>query len=78
MSERFSQEGCKVLIGDLNEAGAQKVADKAGGSKVKVIKMNVCDESAWKSAVDTCIREFGSLDIVVNNAGWSYKNKVYP
>jgi NAD(P)-dependent dehydrogenase (short-subunit alcohol dehydrogenase family) len=77
MSERFAQEGCKILIGDLNEAGAQKVADKVGdGSNVKVVKMNVCEEAAWKAAVDKCVQEFGQLDILVNNAGWTYKNKV--
>jgi NADP-dependent 3-hydroxy acid dehydrogenase YdfG len=76
MSERFSQEGCKILIGDLNEAGAQAVADKVGGGNIKVMKMNVCEEAAWKAAVEKCVQEFGHLDILVNNAGWSYKNKV--
>lgn len=37
--------------------------------------MDVTKEAAWKSAVDTTVKEFGQLDIVVNNAGWSYKNK---
>ena len=76
MSERFSQEGCKVLLGDLNESAAKATAERIGGSNIKVAKMNVTEESDWKSAVETCVREFGRIDILVNNAGWSYKNKV--
>ncbi|KAF2104334.1 oxidoreductase [Rhizodiscina lignyota] len=74
-SERFSQEGCKVLIGDLNESAAKATADKIGGSNIKVMKMDVTQEADWKAAVESCIKEFGRIDILVNNAGWSYKNK---
>lgn len=76
MSERFSQEGCKVVIGDLNESGANTVAKKISGSNIKVAKMDITEEADWKSAVETCVNEFGRLDFLVNNAGWSYRNKV--
>ncbi|KAF2094649.1 short-chain dehydrogenase/reductase SDR [Rhizodiscina lignyota] len=75
MSERFSQEGCKVLIGDLNESAAKATADKIGSSNIKVRKMDVTQEADWKAAVESCVKDFGRLDIVVNNAGWTYKNK---
>ena len=37
--------------------------------------MNVASRSDWDSAVKTVKEKFGGLDIVVNNAGTSYKNK---
>ena len=37
--------------------------------------MNVCDPSDWKAAVDFCVSKFGHLDVVVNNAGTTYRNK---
>ncbi|KAL1304313.1 hypothetical protein AAFC00_000716 [Neodothiora populina] len=78
ISRRFVSEGAKVLIGDLDEKGALAVAkglsDDDGGS-CKGIKMNVCQESDWKAAVDTIVKEWGGLDIVVNNAGTTYRNK---
>lgn len=41
--------------------------------------MDVTKEDAWTKAVQACIDNWGGLDICVNNAGTSYKNKVlYP
>jgi len=75
ISTRFVQEGCKILITDLNESGVQSMAEKIGSGSVSM-KMDVTQESDWKKAVDTCIEKFGRLDILVNNAGTSYNNKV--
>jgi NADP-dependent 3-hydroxy acid dehydrogenase YdfG len=51
------------------------MAEKIGNGTVSM-KMDVTQESDWKKAVDICIEKFGRIDIVVNNAGTSYKNKV--
>lgn len=37
--------------------------------------MNVAKRSDWDSAVALTLKEFGKLDILINNAGTSYKNK---
>lgn len=75
ISTRFAQEGCKVLIADLNESGAQSMVSNIGDGTISM-KMDVTQESDWKKAVDLCIEKFEKLDILVNNAGTSYKNKV--
>ena len=51
------------------------MAEKIGSGTMS-IKMDVTQEGDWKKAVDLCIEKFGWVDIVVNNAGTSYKNKV--
>ena len=51
------------------------MAEKIGNGTASM-KMDVTQESDWKKAVDICIEKFGWIDIVVNNAGTTYKNKV--
>jgi len=76
IATRFAQEGCRVLISDLNESGAESVASSLNvGDKVTSMKMDVTQESHWQSAVKKVVEAWGRLDIVVNNAGTTYKNK---
>jgi short subunit dehydrogenase len=77
ISTRFVQEGCIVLIGDIDEQGAAaQVGSLGGGENVKSLKMDVASDTDWKKAVDLCLNEWGRIDILVNNAGTTYQNKV--
>lgn len=67
----FAREGAKVVISDVNLEGAGRVLQivkKAGGNGV-VVECDVSSESACRSLVDRTIKEYGRLDIAVNNAG---------
>jgi 3-oxoacyl-[acyl-carrier protein] reductase len=68
----FAAEGAKVVNMDLNGEGAKKVSAEAGAvaSPGDVTKRADIDR-----AVKTAIDSFGRLDIVVNNAGWTFRNK---
>ncbi|KAI9660529.1 MAG: hypothetical protein M1821_009880 [Bathelium mastoideum] len=74
MTGLFSQQGCKVLLGDINESGAKDVA-KQFGENVQAEKMDVTNGDDWKRVVNGIIDHWGRLDILVNNAGTSYTNK---
>ena len=68
---RFAGEGAKLIINDVNEADAKTVVEKIksqGGAAVAVIG-SVSSREIVQKTVDTAIKEFGSLDIIVNNAG---------
>ncbi len=68
---RFVEEGAKVVVNDVNEADAKSVVDKVkaqGGSAVAVIGSVTSRETVQKM-VDTAVQEFGTVDIIVNNAG---------
>ena len=68
---RFVEEGARVVVNDVNEADANAVVEKvkaAGGQAVAVLG-SVAERAVVQSAVDTAIKEFGTLDIMVNNAG---------
>ncbi|KAJ5223331.1 hypothetical protein N7468_007873 [Penicillium chermesinum] len=72
IATKFVQEGCKVLIADLNAEGGQKVADELGCSFAVA---DVTNLEHWKALLEKAGAEFGGLDIVVNNAGVTYVNK---
>ena len=78
ISLRFASEGCSVLVGDINEAGAaDTVAAMGGSAKGAAVRMDVTQEADWKNAIKEAEAKFSKPpDIIVNNAGWSYKSKV--
>lgn len=70
----FAREGARVAVLDIDGAGAERVAAGIGDAAL-AIACDVSDgiqvEAACRSACDA----FGGLDIVVNNAGWTHRNK---
>ncbi|MEC5290170.1 glucose 1-dehydrogenase [Aurantimonas sp. C2-6-R+9] len=74
IARAFAKEGAKVAVLDINEAGARRVAGELGDGHV-AIPCDLTDgqavEAAWKTATDA----LGGIDIVVNNAGWTHRNK---
>ena len=65
----FAQEGANILLVDINVEAAQRAAEiinrKHPNAKVLAIKTDVGQEAEVKAAVDTAIKEFGRLDIMV-------------
>ena len=68
---RFAEEGAKIVINDVNEDNANKLAKKlkSKGTEVLVCIADVCNKSDVKKMVKQVIDKFGRLDILVNNAG---------
>ena len=68
---KFAQEGCRVVIGDMDMAGARAVADqiKALGRKSIAAKADITKSAEVEAMVAKTIEEFGKIDILVNNAG---------
>lgn len=61
-------EGAKVVVGDILDEDGAKLAAELGDS-VRYVHLDVTDAEDWKNAVDTAVREFGTLNVLVNNAG---------
>jgi len=69
---RLADEGCHVVVADLNLEGAeQTAADIAAqtGRRTLAIGVDVTDEAQVAAMVDRAVDEFGRLDILVSNAG---------
>lgn len=64
----FHAEGANVVIGDVDARRGHALADELG-ARAHFVRLDVADEASWLAAVDTAERTFGSLDVLVNNAG---------
>ena len=79
IAKRFAAEGAKVVVDDINAAGGERVAEeirKAGGA-AQFVNADVTRGADWAALVTAAQTKFGGLDIVVNNAGWTHRNKPY-
>lgn len=67
----MAAEGCAVVVNDINQAAAQKVVDEitAAGGKAVVNTSDITNYADSENAVKQAIETFGTLDVVVNNAG---------
>ena len=67
----FAADGANVAATDYNGAGVEAVAAEIVGRGQKAIgfRLDVGDKAAIEDAVARTVREFGGLDVVVNNAG---------
>ncbi|RLA79808.1 MAG: 3-oxoacyl-ACP reductase [Deltaproteobacteria bacterium] len=71
VARRFAQEGAKIAIGDVDVEGAEKVAAeiKDAGGEALICKADVRKRDEVEAMVDHILREYGRLDILINNAG---------
>ena len=74
----LAAQGTAVAIADLNLAGAQAAADEIvkSGGKALGIAMDVTNEDAVNSGIDEVADKFGSIDILVSNAGIQIVNPI--
>lgn len=71
IGEYYAAQGAKVCLGDVNLAGCQEVADriKADGGDAIAVQLDVTKRNEMKAAVDATVESFGSINVMLNNAG---------
>jgi rhamnulose-1-phosphate aldolase/alcohol dehydrogenase len=69
----LAERGAHVVVADLNEDGAQQVADELvsthGLRRAIAVGADVTDENAMRRMVDEAVLAYGGLDILVASAG---------
>ena len=66
----FVQEGAKVVIADLNQAGADATATELGGpGKAIGVGMDVTNEDQVEAGMARAIKAFDGIDVLISNAG---------
>lgn len=67
----LADAGANIVVNDVVEEAAQKVADEveSRGVKALVNTSNITDEAQVQEMVSAVMDEFGRIDILVNNAG---------
>jgi glucose 1-dehydrogenase len=69
-AQRFLEEGCKVVISDVDGDNLAKTAAELGRpNELRTLACDVAKRSDIDLLVATAVNEFGRLDIMVNNAG---------
>jgi 3-oxoacyl-[acyl-carrier protein] reductase len=77
IARRLAEEGASVIVNDINTAlGEKVVADivKAGGT-ASFFAADVTRSADVKALVDAAAQRYGKLDVMVNNAGWTHRNR---
>lgn len=69
--EKFVEEGAKVAIWDVNEDAGLKLVKALNdkGHAVTFQKVNTADPSETENAINQVLKDFGKVDILINNAG---------
>lgn len=71
ISRRFAESGANVVIADVSEEGEKKASaiGKEYGVKTLFVKTDVSSEKDVKAMVGKAKKEFGRVDVIVNDAG---------
>jgi 3-oxoacyl-[acyl-carrier protein] reductase len=75
---KLASEGARLVVNDLDEAPAQEVVEAiraAGGQAVACVGSVTAPDFAERF-IGTAVSEFKGLDIIVNNAGYTWDNVV--
>ena len=77
IARRLAAEGAKVIVNDINKALGEKVVAgiKAAGGSASFFAADVTKSDDVKALVAAAVERHGKLDVMVNNAGWTHRNR---
>lgn len=69
-AERFSKEGARLILNDLNSVALEKVASQlVNKDECELVSGDISREEVAQQLQEVAIQRFGTIDILVNNAG---------
>jgi len=74
ISRRLAADGIRVVITDLHEGRMATLSDELTqtvGSECPWYKLDVSDHGAVETVFNEVAKRYGSIDVLINNAGWS-------
>jgi NAD(P)-dependent dehydrogenase (short-subunit alcohol dehydrogenase family) len=74
IAQLFIKEGAKVVLSDINKSG--KEAADAAGKKALFIECDISNAESVKNLVTKTLEAFGTIDILINNAGILYQKPI--
>lgn len=77
IAKTYAREGANVVVNDLNADAAERVASEIAlaGGKAIAVPGDVTLAADWHTLREAALEDFGSVQIVVNNAGTTHRNK---
>ena len=77
IAKRLASEGARVTVNDINTVGGQRVVDEivAAGGTAQFVQADVTRSGDMQALVAAAVQRYGKLDTMVNNAGWTHRNR---
>jgi len=77
IAKRLAAEGARIVVNDINTALGEKVAGEivAAGGMASFFGGDVTQSDDVKGLVEAAVKRYGQLDVMVNNAGWTHRNR---
>lgn len=77
IAKRLAEEGAAVIVNDINPAGGERVAAEiaAAGGRARFVAADVTNSADVKALVAAAVQHHSRLDAMVNNAGWTHRNR---
>ncbi|MDR0853503.1 MAG: SDR family oxidoreductase [Clostridiales Family XIII bacterium] len=78
-AKRFTEEGAKVVVADVNEAGGLETVEiiKAAGGEAIFVKTDVSNPDDCSNVVAQAVAAFGKLNVLYNNAALPQKESSF-
>jgi len=74
IAQLFIREGAEVIFSDINKSG--KAAADAAGKKALFVECDISNTESVKNLVARTLEVFGTIDILINNAGILYQKPI--
>ena len=74
---RLAQEGARVVVNDINPEAGERVAAaiRAAGGQALFVQADMAQSQQVRALVERTLEHHGRLDVWVNNAGWTHRNR---
>lgn len=77
IAARFAEEGARLIANDISADAGERVAGaiRQDGGAAHFVQADVATDAGWKAIVGECLDKYGRIDVCINNAGWTHRNK---
>lgn len=77
IAKRLAAEGAKLIVNDINATAGQRVVAEivADGGQASFVAADVTRSADVLALVSAAVKTYGRLDVMVNNAGWTHRNR---
>lgn len=69
LAQALATRGCRLALSDVNETGLKETAANCGEAEVKTYRLDVSDRDAIYAHAEQVGKDFGQVNLVINNAG---------
>src|SRR6056297_139729 len=69
LARSLADRGCRLALSDVNEAGLAETAEALKNADVKTYRLDVSDRDAIFAHAEEVVKDFGQVNLVINNAG---------